>query len=154
MSLRLASYLFKWKGKKTNSIFTLTIILISVWTSVFVAFSVFSILFPCTTDSFTNLGLLVLWGIQNPVPRRTDTDPPQWGADPTGSVAAGHLPDFQANHCRTICWQLPYVHAGKILMRSDTSPLLFWGKQLTNWSVLCLPANLHWTGKSPCCNPD
>lgn len=33
--------------------------------------------FICAADSFTNLGLPVLRGVQNPVPRRSDTHPPQ-----------------------------------------------------------------------------
>lgn len=64
-------------------------------------------------DSSASLGLPVLRGVENPVPRRPDADPPQRGPDPTGPVAAGRLPDLQADHTRHVCGQLPQFHAGK-----------------------------------------
>lgn len=64
-------------------------------------------------DSSACLGLPVLRGVENPVPRRSDADPPPRGPDPTGPVAAGRLPDLQADHTRPICGKLPQFHAGK-----------------------------------------
>lgn len=70
----------------------------------------FFLLFPA--DSSSHLGLPVLRGVKNPVPRCSDADPPQRGPDPTGPVAAGRLPDLQADDARPICGRLPHLHAG------------------------------------------
>lgn len=70
----------------------------------------FFLLFPA--DRSARLGLPLLRGVKNPVPRCSDADPPQRGPDPTGPVAAGRLPDLQADDTRPICGQLPRVHAG------------------------------------------
>lgn len=78
-------------------------------------------------DGSASVGLPVLRGVQNPVPRRSDADPPQRGADPTGPVAAGRLPDLQADHTRHICGQLPQLHAGREAKpkRRRRSPKMF-----------------------------
>lgn len=74
-------------------------------------FFIFNGRFP-SADSPASLGLPVLRGVKNPVPRGSDADPPPRGRDPTGPVAAGRLPDLQADHTRPICGQLPQFHAG------------------------------------------
>lgn len=68
-------------------------------------------LFPA--DCSTRLGLPVLRGVKDPVPRCPDADPPPRGSDPTGPVAAGRLPDLQADDARSVCGQLPQLHAGR-----------------------------------------
>lgn len=64
-------------------------------------------------DCSTRLGLPLLRGVKNPVPRCPDADPPPRGSDPTGPVAAGRLPDLQADDARSVCGQLPQLHAGR-----------------------------------------
>lgn len=64
-------------------------------------------------DCSADLGLLVLWGLKNPVPCSSDTDPPQPDSDSTGPVTARRLPNLQADHLWTICWSMSHFHAGK-----------------------------------------
>ncbi|CAF89320.1 unnamed protein product, partial [Tetraodon nigroviridis] len=62
--------------------------------------------------SSARLGLPVLRGLKNPVPRGSDADPPQRGPDPPGQVAAGRLPDLQADDARPVGGRLPRFPAG------------------------------------------
>lgn len=62
-------------------------------------------------DCSADLGLLVLRGLENPVPRSSDSDPSQPGSDSTVPVTAGRLPELQADHTRTICRGVPHIHA-------------------------------------------
>lgn len=58
------------------------------------------------------MGLPVLRGVKNPVPRCSDADPPPRGPDPTGPVVAGRVPGLQADDARPVCGPLPHFHAG------------------------------------------
>lgn len=79
-------------------------------TTLLLGFSALLLLFP---DCSADLGLLVLRGLENPVPRSSDSDPSQPGSDSTVPVTTRCLPELQADHTRTICRGVPHIHAGK-----------------------------------------
>lgn len=69
--------------------------------------------FVLPSDGAADLGLSVLRGLQDPVPRGSDSDPPPSGPDSAGAEPAGRLRELQAHHQRRLCGGLPRVHAGE-----------------------------------------
>lgn len=65
------------------------------------------------SDGAADLGLSVLRGLQGPVPRGSDADPPPSGRDPAGAEPAGRLRALQTHHQRRLRRGLPRVHAGE-----------------------------------------